>query len=45
MILSLHPFVIDDGGRGIGYMADTFIVGEQGAAPISALSRDLYEVG
>ena len=44
MVLSLHPFVIDDGDQGIGYMADTFVVGEGGAAPISALSRDLYEV-
>jgi Xaa-Pro aminopeptidase len=45
MVLSLHPFVIDDGDRGIGYMADTFVVGEGGATPISALSRDVYEVG
>jgi Xaa-Pro aminopeptidase len=44
MVLSLHPFVIDDDDRGIGYMADTFVVGTEGAAPISDLSRDLYEV-
>lgn len=44
MILSLHPFVLDDEERGIGYMADTFVVGETGATPISTLSRDLYEV-
>jgi Xaa-Pro aminopeptidase len=44
MVLSLHPFVIDDGDQGIGYMADTFVVGERGATPISTLSRDLYVV-
>jgi Xaa-Pro aminopeptidase len=44
MVLSLHPFVIDDGDQGIGYMADTFIVGTEGATPISSLSRDLYVV-
>ncbi|HVW46058.1 MAG TPA: M24 family metallopeptidase [Solirubrobacterales bacterium] len=44
MVLSLHPFVIDNDDRGIGYMADTFIVGDGGAKPISSLSRDLYEV-
>jgi hypothetical protein len=44
MVLSLHPFVIDDEDRGIGYMADTFIVGETGATPISSLPRDLYVV-
>jgi Xaa-Pro dipeptidase len=44
MVLSLHPFVIDNNDQGIGYMADTFIVGDTGAAPISPLSRDLYVV-
>jgi Xaa-Pro aminopeptidase len=43
MVLSLHPFVIDDGDQGIGYMADTFVVGPESATPISQLSRDLYE--
>jgi Xaa-Pro aminopeptidase len=45
MVLSLHPFVIDDEDRGIGYMADTFAVGPGGGAPLSRLTRDLYEVG
>ena len=44
MVLSLHPFVVDQGGRGIGYMADTFAVADGGAAPLSELSRNLYEV-
>jgi hypothetical protein len=43
MILSLHPFVIDDADRGIGYMADTFVVGPDRATPISTLPRALYE--
>ena len=43
MVLSLHPFVIDDGDQGIGYMADTFVVGPESATPISALPRDLYQ--
>jgi Xaa-Pro aminopeptidase len=42
MALSLHPFVIDDGNRAIGYMADTFVVGEDG--PLSTVSRDLWSV-
>ena len=44
MVLSLHPFVIDDGDQGIGYMADTFIVGTDAATPISTLPRDLYVI-
>jgi Xaa-Pro aminopeptidase len=44
MVLSLHPFVIDDGDQGIGYMADTFTVGPTRATSLSTLSRDLYEV-
>jgi Xaa-Pro aminopeptidase len=44
MVLSLHPFVIDNDDKGIGYMADTFIVGPSGATPISTLPRDLYVV-
>jgi Xaa-Pro aminopeptidase len=44
MVLSLHPFVIDDDERGIGYMADTFAVEAGGGTPMSSLSRDLYEV-
>jgi Xaa-Pro aminopeptidase len=43
MVLSLHPFVIDDGDQGIGYMADTFVVEPTGGTPLSQLSRDLYE--
>jgi Xaa-Pro aminopeptidase len=43
MVLSLHPFVIDGEDQGIGYMADTFVVGPEGADPISTLTRDLYE--
>jgi Xaa-Pro aminopeptidase len=42
MIISLHPFVIDNGNQGIGYMADTFAVGDQGATPLSDLPRTLY---
>lgn len=42
MALSLHPFVIDDEARAIGYMADTFVVGED--APLSSVSRDLWKV-
>jgi len=44
MVLSLHPFVVDEGQRGIGYMADTFVVEDGGATPLSNLSRDLWEV-
>ncbi|HEY2053066.1 MAG TPA: M24 family metallopeptidase [Solirubrobacterales bacterium] len=43
MVLSLHPFVIDDEDRGIGYMADTFVVGPTAGTPLSNLSRTLYE--
>ncbi|MCW3016969.1 MAG: hypothetical protein JWO02_4061 [Solirubrobacterales bacterium] len=44
MVLSLHPFVIDDDKRAIGYMADTFVVGPAGASPVSAVSRDIWKV-
>jgi Xaa-Pro aminopeptidase len=44
MVISLHPFVIDDARRAIGYMADTFIVGAGGASPVSGVSRDVFEV-
>ncbi len=42
MSLSLHPFVIDDDQRAIGYMADTFVVGEDG--PLSLVSRDIWSI-
>jgi Xaa-Pro aminopeptidase len=42
MTLSLHPYVIDDEARAIGYMADTFVVGEDG--PLSSVSRELWKV-
>jgi Xaa-Pro aminopeptidase len=42
MIISLHPFVIDNADQGIGYMADTFVVGDAGATPLSDLPRTLY---
>jgi methionine aminopeptidase len=44
MVLSLHPFVVDEEERGIGYMADTFAVEAEGGVPLSNLSRDLWEV-
>jgi Xaa-Pro dipeptidase len=44
MVLSLHPFVVDRGQQGIGYMADTFAVTDGGGVPFSELSRDIYEV-
>ncbi|HJZ36964.1 MAG TPA: M24 family metallopeptidase [Solirubrobacterales bacterium] len=44
MVLSLHPFVIDNDDQGIGYMADTFIVDTEAAAPISSLPRTLYVI-
>jgi Xaa-Pro aminopeptidase len=42
MVLSLHPFVFDDDRRAMGYMADTFVVGEDG--PLSSVSRNLWMV-
>lgn len=44
MVLSLHPYVIDDGEHAVGYMADTFVVGEQGAKALSVVSREIKEV-
>ncbi len=45
MVLSIHPFAIDRQNRGLGYMADTYITGEQGGNPISAVPLDLYVIG
>lgn len=44
MVLSLHPYVIDEGEQAVGYMADTFVVGEQGASALSAVSREIKQV-
>lgn len=44
MVLALHPFVIDAERRAIGYMADTFVVGEQETSAISTISREIQQV-
>lgn len=44
MVLSLHPYVTDPGERAIGYMANSYIVGEEGAEPVSTAPLDLYQV-
>ncbi len=44
MALALHPFVIDDDERAIGYMADTLIVGAQETTTTSTLTRDIWSI-
>jgi Xaa-Pro aminopeptidase len=45
MVLAVHPFVSDDDERGMGYMADSYVVGADGGAAVSQVSLDLYVVG
>lgn len=44
MALSMHPFVADSGGRGIGYMSNVYLVGSEGASAASELDLSLYRV-
>jgi Xaa-Pro aminopeptidase len=44
MVLSNHPYVVDPDERGIGYMANTYIVTEDGGKALSEKSLDLYVV-
>jgi Xaa-Pro aminopeptidase len=45
MVLSNHPYVVDDGDRAIGYMADTYIVREAGGEVLSRHPLTIFEVG
>jgi hypothetical protein len=44
MAFALHPWLVPDAGRPIGYMADTYVVGENGAEQLSRFSLDLVTV-
>jgi Xaa-Pro aminopeptidase len=44
MVLSNHPYVVDDGGQGIGYMANTYVVGAAGGEALSRHPLDLVVV-
>jgi Xaa-Pro aminopeptidase len=44
MVLSVHPFVTDEDGQGIGYMADSYIVGAHGGEAVSKVPLDLHVV-
>jgi len=44
MAFSNHPYVVDLEERGIGYMADTYIVREDGGEVLSGKPLDLYVV-
>lgn len=44
MALSNHPYVVDNEERGIGYMADSYIVREDGGEILSKHPLDLYVV-
>lgn len=42
MAIAIHPYVADVDGRGMGYMADTFLTGDGPAQPVSQVSLDLH---
>jgi hypothetical protein len=42
MAIAVHPYVADDAGQGIGYMADTYLTGDGPAKPASRVSLDLH---
>lgn len=44
MIASVHPHVVDSSGTYGLYMSDTFVVGQDGARPLSSLSRDIIVI-
>lgn len=45
MAISIHPFVIDDGGQAIGYMANTYLTKESGPAEVaSSIPLDIFVV-
>jgi Xaa-Pro aminopeptidase len=44
MVLALHPYVTDEARQGIGYMANSYVVGPDGGAPFSQVPLDLYVV-
>jgi Xaa-Pro dipeptidase len=43
MVLAVHPFVSDDGGAGIAYMADILVVEADGSRKISEHPLTLYK--
>jgi len=44
MALSSHPYVVDLDERAIGYMADSYLVREDGGEVLSRHPLDLYVV-
>ncbi|WP_340538838.1 M24 family metallopeptidase [Nocardioides sp. GXZ039] len=44
MVVTLHPMVQDDGGRGSGYMSDTFIVESSGSRKLSEHPTGLHRI-
>jgi Xaa-Pro aminopeptidase len=42
MVVSVHPFVRDEDERGIGYMADSYVIGPDGGEAVSKLPLDLH---
>jgi Xaa-Pro aminopeptidase len=44
MVLANHPYAVDREGRGVGYMANTYVVTEDGGASLSDKPLDLYVV-
>ena len=45
MVLSAHPYVLDQQGRGMGYMADTYVTGASGGTAFSTIPLDLHVAG
>jgi Xaa-Pro dipeptidase len=44
MVIALHPYVTDEEHRGIGYMANSYVVGPDGGHPVSRVPLELFVV-
>ena len=44
MVLSNHPYAVDLESRGIGYMANTYVVRPGGGEALSGRPLDLYVI-
>jgi Xaa-Pro aminopeptidase len=44
MAIAIHPYVVETDGRAIGYMADTYLTGEDAAQAVSSVSLDIHVI-
>jgi Xaa-Pro dipeptidase len=44
MVLANHPYAVDRGGRGVGYMANTYVVTPSGGESLSQKPLEIYVI-